>query len=271
MGLAIAGLGDIIEGRRTDHRGITIESDVPLPANAANNTAGRAAEVVLQRAGSSQGLHLIIHKGIPLGSGVGGSASSAAAGAWAANLLLGRPFEKKDLVDAVLEGESVASGGMYHGDNALPALFGGLILTSPVRPADYRHIELARPLNLVVLLPEIRILTADARQALPDQVAFREYVHNASDLAFLLHAFMTGDWKQLAPYLMRDRFVEPARAGNVPPYDAIRSAALDTGAHAVALTGSGPAMFAIARDEAAGQRICEAMLSCHRCAGYRGL
>ena len=260
MGLAFTGPGDTIVGRLTRASGIVIESNVRLPAEPERNTAGRAARAVLRQAKADCGLHLTIHKGIPLGSGVGGSAASAAAGAWTANLLLGRPFSKEDLVDAVLDGESAASGGIRHGDNALPALFGGLILTSPVRPGDYRRIKLQRSMHLVVLLPALRILTKAARRALPTQVDFREYVHNASDLAFMLHALLGGDWARLGPYLMRDRFVEPVRARQVAAYGAIREAALNAGAHAAALTGSGPAMFAVAPDEKGAEIIKTAMI-----------
>ena len=260
VGLAFEGPGDTIIARLTRSPGIVIESAVRLPTEPELNTAGCAALVVLQQAKSDHGLHLTIQKGIPLGSGVGGSAASAAAGAWAANLLLGRPFSKEDLVEAVLEGESVASGGIRHGDNALPALFGGLILTSPVSPGDYRRITLRRAMHLVVLLPSLRILTKAAREALPTQVGFRDYVHNASDLAFMLHALLAGDWARLGPYLMRDRLVEPVRARQVSAYSAIREAALNAGAYAAALTGSGPAMFAVAPDAGGAEVIKTAMI-----------
>ena len=88
--------------------------------------------------------------------------ASAVAGAWAANLLLGRPYEKEDLVEAVLEGEALASGSR-HGDNVLPALFGGLVLTAPTDPALYRRIALPRALPLAIIVPRIEILTAQAR------------------------------------------------------------------------------------------------------------
>ena len=261
LGLAFEGPGDTIEGRLTDTLGIVIDSSADLPTNPQSNTAGRAADAVLRQAKADCGLHLTIHKGIPLGSGIGGSASSAAAGAWVANLLLGQPFEKSDLVDAVLEGESAASGGIRHGDNALPALFGGLILTSPVSPVDYRRITLQQPMHLVVLLPAVQILTKAAREALPTQVDFRESVHNASDLAFMLHALFSNDWNRLGPYLMRDRFVEPVRASQISAYESIRTAAIKAGAYAVALSGSGPAMFAVAPNQSMAESIRAVMES----------
>ncbi|MCY4672601.1 MAG: homoserine kinase [Bacteroidetes bacterium] len=260
LGLCLKGIGDVIEARFTSGREITITSSAQIPLVASDNTAGRAAHLVMTKAADKRGLHLSIKKGIPVGSGIGGSAASASAGAWAANLLLGAPFSKEELAYAVLEAERLASGGMLHGDNALPSLFGGLVLTSPPKPLDYRCIKLAAPLYLAVVMPKRSILTADARTILPSAVPRIEAVHNASDLAFMLHAFMIGDWDAVSPYMMRDRVVEPARASLVPCYHAVREAAMDAGACGAALTGSGPAMFAIARDSCSVSKICDAMV-----------
>lgn len=260
LGLCLKGIGDVIEASFSSKPGISISSPTTIPLIASENTAGRAAHLVMTKAAEKRGLHLHIEKGIPIGSGIGGSAASASAGAWAANLLLGKPFNKKELIYAVLEAERLASGGTLHGDNALPSLLGGLVLTSPVSPLDYRRVKLVKTLHLVVVLPKRSILTADARTILPSAVPRIEAIHNASDLVFMLHALMVGDWDAIAPYMMRDRIVEPARASLVPCYKAVRESALDAGACAVALTGSGPAMFAIAKDAESTSEICRSMV-----------
>ncbi len=269
MGLCIKGFGDVVEAWLTEAPGVQVRQepgtvDVSVPVDPEKNTAARAASEVLKQAAATQGLVLCIRKGIPLGSGIGGSAASAVAGAWAANELLGRPFSKEDLVEAVLEGEALASGGSLHGDNVLPALFGGLVLTSPTRPADYRRIVLPRALPLALVLPRIEILTAQARAILPESVPFRQAIHNAADLAFMIDAFHQGDWASVGRHMMCDRLVEPVRAGLVPCYEAVRTAAVEAGACGCALTGSGPAMFAIAETEAGAEAALTAMLAaCH--------
>jgi len=260
LGLCIKGIGDVVEASFSSTPGITITSSASIPLQPRANTAGCAAHLVMTKAGDKRGIHLQIKKGIPLGSGIGGSAASASAGAWAVNLLLGEPFEKNELTYAVLESERLASGGVLHGDNALPSLLGGLILTSPVSPLDYRRVNISKDLHLVVILPQRSILTADARTILPPSVTRTDAVHNASDLVFMLHALVTGDWEALSPYMMRDRIVEPARASLVPCYQEVREAGLKAGACAVALTGSGPAMFAVAKDLESTSDIRDAMV-----------
>jgi homoserine kinase len=162
-------------------------------------------------------------------------------------------------LEAVLEGESIASGAR-HGDNVLPALFGGLVLLSPTDPTHYRHIALPKPLAIALVLPKIEVLTHVARTILPQQVPFVDAIHNAADLALMVEAFRLGDWASVGRLMMRDRLVEPVRAKLVSCYQAIRQAALGAGAFGCALTGSGPAMFALADSEEAARHVLEAML-----------
>src|SRR5690606_40683741 len=179
IGLCISGVGDSVHARLTDGGEFhveLVEPDNGLIPRDIRNTAARAAALVLEKAGRPEGLVMRIFKQVPFGSGIGGSAASAVAGAWAANLLLDRPFTKEDLVAAVLDAEEVASGGR-HGDNVLPALLGGLILVSSSTPDRYRRVPLARPLPIAVIVPEVSILTKAAREMLPSQVNLRDAAH----------------------------------------------------------------------------------------------
>ncbi len=265
LGLCVSGIGDVVRARRTDGPGVQLRHEpgaVPLEAlqDSERNTAVIAARGVLDLLGVDGGIELTLTKGIPLGSGIGGSAASAVAGAWAANMLFGRPLEKEALVEAVLEAEDIASGGR-HGDNALPALLGGLILVSSSNAARYRRIELPDSLHIALILPNVQVLTRQARAMLPDRVSLQDAVGNASELAFLVDAYRCGDWETVGQCMMRDRLVEPVRASLVPCYHAVRNAALEAGAFGCALTGSGPAMFALVPSAEEAASIRDAMVA----------
>ena len=275
LGLALSGLGDAVEAWRVEEPGMhVLPSETPgappIPLEAARNTAAVAAARVLRMLGARQGLALRIRKGIPIGSGIGGSAASAVAGAWAANLLFGHPLEKEALVEAVLAGEEVASGSR-HGDNVLPALFGGLVLVSPAAPRTYRRLTLPAPLHVALIVPNVPILTKDARRALPAQVPRQDATQNAAALAFMIHAFACGDYAAVGRHMMADRLVEPVRARSVPCYEAVRRAALEAGAWGCALTGSGPALFALAPSAAHAEDVAKAMLKASRAAGIEAM
>lgn len=273
IGLCIGGIGDSVEVRLVDEPGVRIVQIEPetdqIPRDV-RNTAARAASLVLEKAGLGAGIEMRILKQVPFGSGIGGSAASAVAGAWAANRLLDVPFSKEDLIGAVLDAEEMASGGR-HGDNALPALLGGLILVSSSSPERYRRVPLIRRLPIVVVVPDVQILTKAAREMLPHHVNLRDAAHNAAELAFMIDAFHAGDWQTVGQCIMTDRLVEPVRATLVPCYEAIRRAALQAGALGCALTGSGPAMFALTEDANACPAVMEAMRDACRRLGIDAL
>ncbi|PSQ81912.1 MAG: hypothetical protein BRD46_00940 [Bacteroidetes bacterium QS_8_68_15] len=92
LGLALDGIGDTVEAWRTDEPGVHVApADDPnapsIPLDPTQNTAAVAAAHVLheaRRAHSSSpvldggGMALRIEKGIPIGSGIGGSAAGRA-------------------------------------------------------------------------------------------------------------------------------------------------------------------------------------------------
>src|SRR2546425_5059826 len=78
-----------------------------LPRDPSRNTAGIAAQALLDRLGERRPIVLSIHKGLPLASGLGGSAASAAAAVVAVDLLVGARTPMETLIACALEGERV--------------------------------------------------------------------------------------------------------------------------------------------------------------------
>src|SRR3954454_14698866 len=81
LGFALASPGDEVTARFSGDKGVRIDDILNdsgrLPRDAARNTAGVAAQAVLDAAGDRRGVVLTIKKGLPLSSGLGGSAASA--------------------------------------------------------------------------------------------------------------------------------------------------------------------------------------------------
>src|SRR5262245_23347309 len=92
LGFALDLPGDEVTAR-FGPPGVTIEAitgdDGRLPRDAAKNTAGVAARALLTHLGERRGVALTIRKGLPLSSGLGGSAASAVAAVVAVKGLLG--------------------------------------------------------------------------------------------------------------------------------------------------------------------------------------
>ena len=95
LGFALEAPGDEVTARWRESSAaeVTIDDIVGdegrLPRAAERNTAGVAARALLTRLGERRGVALTIRKGLPLASGLGGSAASAVAAVVAVNALAG--------------------------------------------------------------------------------------------------------------------------------------------------------------------------------------
>lgn len=92
---------------------------------------------------------------MPLGSGLGSSAASAAAALVATNELLGNPLQKKELVQFAMEAERIACGAA-HADNVAPAIMGGFVLIRSYNPLDIVAIPAPASLYCSIVHPPYR-------------------------------------------------------------------------------------------------------------------
>ena len=215
------------------------------------NLTVRAYRAVLEEAGAPfRGLTLQIDARIPVARGLGSSAAMVAGGILAANADLGKPYDRRKLlqIGTKLEG---------HPDNLAPALFGGLTasMTEDGVPDTVRYLP-APDLRFVVCVPDFELSTAKARKALPETVPLADAVYNLSHGTVLLKAMETGD-KQVIRRAMRDRLHQPCRVGLIPEYEAVRAAAEEAGALGFCISGAGPTLLALTDDEAFASRLEE--------------
>lgn len=228
-----------------------------LPREAARNTAGVAALALLRALGEPRGVSLSIAKGLPLSSGLGGSAASAAAAVVAVDALLDAHASRDTLIACALEGESLGAGSA-HADNIAPCICGGFVLVRRANPPDIVALPVPGGLTAVVVHPDLEIETAAARALLGDTVRLRDAVQQWANLGAFVHALHTGDFALMRRSL-EDTIAEPKRAPLVPGLAAIKAAAASAGALGCSLSGSGPSLFALCRDRATADAVAGAM------------
>jgi len=206
------------------------------------NLVVRGARAVLEAAGQPRlGLRIRLELRLPVGRGLGSSAAAVAAGAVAANTLLGAPFHPERLVElaAAVEG---------HPDNVAPAILGGLCAACAVSGERPRVWALRLPpppgLAAVVAIPDRVLATHVARAALPAQVPFADAVANLQRACLLVAAMATGRLDALAEATL-DRLHQPYRARLVPGLEACLAAARASGALGAFLSGAGPCVLAL--------------------------
>ncbi len=251
LGLALDGVGDRVEARRTDGDAIMIdavfgldgEPHPYLPTDVGSNTASIAAQSFWQAHGDQGGAALTIRKGVPLQSGMGSSAASAVAAVVAVNGLLDEPLPAARLLMYALEGEKFASGGL-HADNVAPSLLGGMVLCPESLLPDTVRLAVPDGISAVLLHPELQVNTAQARKHLLRSVSVPLWLEQQGYLAAFIAACAANDHALIARTL-RDVVIEPQRAEAVSCFEAVRDAAMRGGAAGCSLSGSGPSIFAL--------------------------
>jgi homoserine kinase len=269
LGLALGQPGDELEAELSERTGVEIVEVTgdggALSRDPDKNAAGRAAADVLKRAGARSGLRLWLHKRMPLASGLGSSGASSAAGAVAANELLGRPLEPRDIVLSAMEGERAVSGSP-HADNVAPSVMGGVVLVRSYDPLEVVSLPFPSSLHISVVHPHCAVSTGQARRLVKERrYSLDEIVPNLGNIAALVAALASGDL-QLLGRSIHDRLVEPIRATLIPGFSAVKDAALSAGALGCSIAGSGPSVFAFAADAEAAQTIGAAMQASFRSA-----
>ena len=260
LGFALDSPGDEVTARMTSS-GVTIDDIVGdsgrLPRDAAKNTAGIAAQALLTTAKDPRGIGLTIRKGLPLASGLGGSAASAVAAVVAVDALLGLKMPLDVLLSCALEGERLGAGSA-HADNIAPSLYGGFVLVRRTDPPDVIRLPVPSGLTAVVVHPDLEIETAEARALLGTTVPLADAIREWANLGAFVDALHRSDFAQMSRSL-EDTIAEPRRAPLVPGLASIKQAAVEAGALGCSLSGSGPSLFALCRDRRSADRVAAAM------------
>jgi homoserine kinase len=246
LGFAIGSLGDRVTVTRSAKAGVEVSAvrgvARELPREARDNTAGRALLALHEAVGPGFGFSLEIDKGIPLGSGLGGSAASAVAAVVAGNALLPHPVSRLELLKFAMAGEAVASGAR-HADNIAPSLFGGLVLTVGIDHPRVKQIPVPAAIRAVIVHPHMFIATAKARSILKESVDLSDFVWQTAHLAGFISGCYTDDLDMIRASF-EDVVIEPQRAALIPGFQEVRRGAMEAGALGCSISGAGPSVFA---------------------------
>ena len=203
---------------------IKVTCDHPLVPAGKKNIAFRAADLIMRTAGIDQPISLHIHKNIPVGAGLGGGSSDAAAILVALNRFFRLRYSIRRL----------AKLGLLLGAD-VPFFISG-------RPARARGIgERLTPLAkfrrfwLVVLYPGFPISTAWVYRKLP--IKLTKHKVNTSIIASL------GSFAEIREVLVND--LETVTIGKYPRIGLLKGRLLREGASASLMSGSGSSVFGI--------------------------
>ena len=223
-----------------------------LPTNS-RNLVLRAVRTVLDKVGETQsGIRLSLVNAIPLSRGLGSSSAAIVGGLVAANAMVGNRFNQAEILDMATEMEG-------HPDNVAPALYGGFTISVMAgEKVTCLRLPLPQELKLVVCIPEFRLSTHRARQAIPAMVPHKDAVYNVSRTALLVGSLTSGKLEHLGEAL-NDKLHQPYRAPLIPGMPEVFAAGLAAGALGVAMSGAGPSLMAYTTE--GPQAVGEAMVA----------
>jgi len=258
LGLALSEPYDVMEVMLLDRPEVIIHNrDIfNLPTEAEKNVAGVVLLSVMERMNNTIGFEVTVEKHIKPGSGIGSSAASAAGAAIAANYLLGNIFSSDEVVQFAMNGEKLASG-VKHADNIAPCILGGISLIRSIHPLDIVSIP-APDLFVTVVHPQIEVRTSDARQILKQQVLLKDAIKQWGNIAGLVTGFMKNDYDLIGRSL-EDVIIEPVRSILIPGFDELKVKCKEAGALGGGISGSGPSVFMLSKDESTAKAVGHVM------------
>lgn len=175
---------------------------------------------------------------IPVGRGLGSSATCIAAGLVGANAICGGPLAKRELLEIAVEMEG-------HPDNVAPALYGGLT-TSLMTPKRTLFIkDTIHPVfNFYACIPNFKLPTVKARAVLPTEVPRADAVFDISH-ANMTYLALTRGLADYIPHCLADRLHEPYRRKLISHSKDVTARAKRYGALATYISGAGPTLMIV--------------------------
>lgn len=254
LGMALQVPYDIMKLKLIDEPKVIItnKDNYDLPTDAEKNVAGVVLLEVMKHFNNEFGFEVEIEKHIKPGSGLGSSAASAAGAAVAANYLLGNCFSNEELVQFAMHGEKLASG-VKHADNITPCILGGVTLIRAIHPLDIIQLN-SPPLFVTVVHPQIEVKTSDARQILRKEVLLKDAIKQWGNIAGLVAGFEKGDTALIGRSL-EDVIIEPVRSILIPGFDEIKNKSKEAGALGGGISGSGPSIFMLCKEETTAKAV----------------
>ena len=251
FGLALKEPYDLVEVTRIPEKNVRIKlvEGYEVPLEPEENTGGYVALKMIEDFDLPEGVELRIWKRIKPKSGLGSSAATAAAAAYALNKLFDLGLSREKLVEYAALGELI-SAGSPHPDNVASAIYGGFTIILSRNPLKIYAVDPPADLGVVIVLPVVeKASTKKAREILPKMIELERYVYNVGMAASLVAGMSLGNIEMIKEG-MNDLIVEPirAKAGIIPEYEEVKELGRRLNA-GIAVSGAGPAIIGVIEKE----------------------
>lgn len=247
-----AALGDWVSVTDADEFSLSVDGQFAdrLPSGSENNIVTKCyaffQSSLISGGHAPLKVKVHLHKSLPIGSGLGSSASSIVAAFHALNEHAGKPFSQDLLLVMMGELEGQISGSVHY-DNVAPSYIGGLVLMTGEASPIAAKLPCFDNWYWLVCYSGISVSTAEARRLLPKQYSLSDTLDFGRQLSVFVHSLYAKN-ETLAAKMMTDVIAEQHRKVLLPRFDDAREACMRSNALAFGISGSGPTVFAVARE-----------------------
>ncbi|NMH59267.1 homoserine kinase [Alteromonas ponticola] len=218
-----------------------------LPTEPRENIVFQCYQRFIEACGNSDAINapikVTLRKNLPIGSGLGSSASSIVAALVGLNAYFDAPLSDHQLLTLMGEMEGQISGSIHY-DNVAPSFLGGITLMTGLTESIAVKLPVISEWYWVICYAGINVSTAEARKILPASYSLQDTLTFGRQLAVFIQALHTQNAK-MASAVIHDVIAEPHRKRLLPGFDEARQACISSGASAFGISGSGPTVFAI--------------------------
>ena len=236
------------------------EEGIKIPSDNENNSAALVVQKIMDDFKINDNIDIEIIKGVPPGYGLGSSAASSVAAAYAFNQLYNLKIDSYELINYAAEGER-ASAGIKHYDNVASSMLGGFTIVRTIPRLEFIKFEPPEDLYFVIGIPKIIVpkkKTEAARSILPLNSSLENIITNISNASTIVAGFAYKDVEMIAKGI-DDKIVEPARKKMIPGFDKVKEKAINAGALALTISGAGPSIISILKTDNHSINIMEAI------------
>lgn len=218
-----------------------------LPANADENIVTQCfthfASALKLKSIDTPAVSMHLEKRLPIGSGLGSSASSIVAAFHALNKHFNTPFSQTELLMMMGELEGQISGSIHY-DNVAPCYVGGMTLMTGNDNAPVTKLPVIKDWYWTVSYSGLSVSTAAARNILPKHYPIKDALTFGRQLGVFVDALHRQNAEDAAR-VMHDVLAEPYRKALLPGFDQARTFTIQNGGVAFGISGSGPTVFAV--------------------------
>lgn len=230
---------DTLEFVRTQEPGIVVKVDaMELPTDE-NNLIYKAAKLLFDKCGVTEGVTITLTKRIPIAAGMAGGSTDAAAALVGINQLFGLQLSMQELKEI---GVKIGADVPYciEGGTALSEGIGEILTKLPDAPDCF----------VVVAKPEISVST----KYVYENLHANELKYHP-DIDGMVEAIRSGDLDGVCTRM--ENVLETVTEKKYPIISELKVLLKDAGAENSLMSGSGPTVFAIFKEEEAAKKALE--------------